>query len=130
MIRSMSAFADALPAGFDGVFLWDFLRSAWGGTKIQPMDFDCVVERCGHFLAFETKAPGVPIPEGQQITFDALVRDPHWTVVYCAKRPEDICGWDVQTRFGRNHFTGDAAALRSWCALWFIHVSARRGKDG
>jgi len=60
------------PAGFDGIFSWDFLKPAFQGTKIEPMDLDAVVERNGHVLVFETKDSGKEIPYGQKITLKTL----------------------------------------------------------
>ena len=57
-----------MPAGYDGEFAWDFLKPAFHGTKIEPMDIDAIVERNGHRLIFETKSHGESIPMGQQIT--------------------------------------------------------------
>jgi hypothetical protein len=121
-IKHKKTFADSKAAGFDGVFFWDFLKGAFGPT-IEPMDFDGVVERRGAFLVFETKAPGVTLPEGQRITLEALIQDPRFTVVLCAKRPEDIGGWEVWHKYGRAVIPGDAAALRAWCAAWYDYVN-------
>jgi len=46
-IKYPDTFMDALPAGFDGVFDWDFLITAFAPTKIQPMDIDGIIERKG-----------------------------------------------------------------------------------
>ena len=51
MIVFPERFKQASPAGFDGVFDWDFLEPAFGGTKIMPMDIDAVVERKGRILS-------------------------------------------------------------------------------
>lgn len=64
-------FQQAKPAGFDGLFDWDFLKGAFGPV-IMPMDLDGVVERNGRFLVFETKEPGKTIPRGQEISLKAL----------------------------------------------------------
>lgn len=74
MIKYPERFNEATPAQFDGIFDWDFLLPAFKGTKIQPTDIDAVVERHGKFLIFETKAPGTPIPMGQTIMLEALLR--------------------------------------------------------
>lgn len=68
MIRNHQKFQQWLPALFDGEFHWDFIRPAFKGTKIEPMDYDAVVERNGHRLIMETKESGKSIPIGQQIT--------------------------------------------------------------
>ena len=67
-INYRSRFQSWLPALFDGEFDWDFLLPAWKDTKIQPMDFDAVLERRGHFLIYETKIKGKGVPKGQSIT--------------------------------------------------------------
>jgi hypothetical protein len=74
MIYNQDKFDSAKPAGFDGIFVWDYLKKAFYPTKIQPMDFDAVVERNGCFLVFETKTPGVEIPLGQRLTLEMFVR--------------------------------------------------------
>jgi len=70
MIHSPRQFGLWLPAGFDGVFEWDFLDGAFG-PSIRPMDHDCVVERNGQFLVFETKQAGVALQAGPRRAFEA-----------------------------------------------------------
>jgi len=86
-------FAQAKPAGFDGIFDWDFLKPAFIGTKIEPMDIDGVVERRGKVLLFETKAQGKDIPMGQRITLERLILigrgDIHLMILY-GKTEKDI----------------------------------------
>ena len=119
MIRNMAEFSRALPAGFDGVFHWDFLHGAFGGNpKVKPMDFDAVVERHKRFLVFETKTPGAPVDDGQRKCLQRLVLDPRFTVVFCAKQPRDIDGWQVLTHLGYEPYRGNAHALRTWCSDW------------
>lgn len=74
MIQHPDAFNQSKPANYDGLFDWDFLRSAFEPTKIEPTDIDAVVERCGNFLCFETKAPGVEIPMGQAMALERLIK--------------------------------------------------------
>jgi hypothetical protein len=125
MIRNPAEFERAKPAGYDGLFCWDFLKGAFG-PKIEPMDFDGVVERRGHFLVFETKRDSVEMSLGSEITFAALLKSPRWTVILCEKHPDDIQGWTVWTRAGQQHYRGDSRALYEWCAQWFRSVSADR----
>ena len=73
-IHHPNKFYQALPAGFDGLFGWDFLKPAFAGTKVEPMDVDAMVERYGKFLLFETKNVGKEIPLGQQIALESAVR--------------------------------------------------------
>lgn len=66
MIRHKERFDEMRPAGFDGVFDWDFLIEAFAPTRIQPTDVDFIVERNGYFLVFETKhADNIEVPTGQ-----------------------------------------------------------------
>ena len=80
MIKHPDGFWRSKPAGFDGVFDWEFLKPAFEGTRIMPMDLDAVVERNGRFLVFETKSPGKCVPVGQRITLDALLKTRKFTV--------------------------------------------------
>lgn len=68
MLYNEEKFRAWSPAGFDGLFDWDFIMPAFAGTKIRPMDLDCVIERMGHVLIFETKECDKTIPIGQAIT--------------------------------------------------------------
>ena len=83
MIRDRDEFDKDLPAGFDGVFDWDVFKQAgcFGDTKIEPMDFDGVVDRNKHYLVFETKNNGAEIPTGQRITLENLHIAKTFTVI-------------------------------------------------
>ena len=118
MIRNRRIFDDCLPAGFDGVFMWDFLKPAWAGTKIEPMDIDAHVERYGAHLLFETKEPGADVPEGQRIALKAFASRPRISVVHCAKRAEQINGFAVWAHGQETMFPGDYTALVEWCRMW------------
>jgi hypothetical protein len=120
VIEYPEAFDRSLPAGFDGVFEWDFLRGCFGPT-IMPMDFDAVVERKGNFLVFETKDAGVPIKDGQRRTLTELIKRPHFTVIILrGKREANIDGFTVWQK-GRvsRHPHADADDLRAYCTAWF-----------
>jgi hypothetical protein len=73
-VKFEETFEKAAPAGFDGLFDWDFIIPAFAPTKIEPMDIDGVVERKGNFLIFETKHEGKDIPLGQKITLENLLK--------------------------------------------------------
>ena len=124
-IHSPRQFASRRPAGFDGIFDWDFLIGAFG-PSIEPMDFDAVVERYGHFLVFETKDQGVPVPEGQRICLRAFARRPKNTVVIVTgKTAATIHGCEVwRGDVTMAYPEWDAAALRRWCEAWFAIVEA------
>jgi hypothetical protein len=97
-IHTPERFNQARPAGFDGLFDWDFLKPAFAPTKIQPMDWDGVVERGGHFLTFETKAPGQEVPLGQRITLETAVMTGFHTVFLIKGKTQlDIQGLEVWT---------------------------------
>jgi len=79
-----------LPANYDGKFDWDCFKEygCFGNTKIEPMDFDGVVERKRNYLIFETKDDGKSVPKGQEITLHNLNKAKSFTVVTIwPKRP-------------------------------------------
>jgi hypothetical protein len=104
MIVFPERFKQAFPAGFDGVFDWDFLEPAFGGTKIMPMDIDAVVERKGRILLFETKADSKQIPVGQRITLETFLKIGKGLItvfIVYGKTPETITGleeWHFSTK--------------------------------
>jgi hypothetical protein len=78
------------PDGYDGEFDWDFLKDVWGG-RIEPMDFDCVVEKGGEFLVLETKGRNGHILAGHERVFQNLIESPKWTLmVIYGKLPETV----------------------------------------
>lgn len=50
------------------------LKGLFPLASILPSDIDFIVERNGRFLIGEIKLQGTPIPAGQQILFDNLLR--------------------------------------------------------
>ena len=82
MIRNEDNFNADLPAAYDGKFDWDIFHESkcFGNTKIQPMDFDGVVERKCHYLVFESKDVGKDVPMGQAITLNNLHEAKSFTV--------------------------------------------------
>ena len=115
----------ALPAGFDGQFHWDYLKPAWQGTTIEPMDIDAMVERHGAFLLFETKEAGQALPQGQAIALATLARLPVFTIIHCAKRPEAVNGFEVWARGKRSCYSGRADALIDFCRSWLQYQDER-----
>ncbi len=73
-IKYPKSFESSLPAGYDGIFDWEFLLPVFKGTKITPTDIDALVERYGRILIFETKQPGKGIPLGQVKALETLLR--------------------------------------------------------
>jgi len=89
-IKYPNRFAEARPAGYDGLFDWDFLRGCFP-RGIMPMDFDGVVELGGQFLVFETKQPGKQPEEGQILCFKALLEISNFTIfMLYGKTPKTI----------------------------------------
>lgn len=91
MLHSRKRFNQWLPALFDGEFDWDFLKPAFKETKIEPMDYDAVVERKGHFLIFATNVPGKEINLGQRITLTNEWRRRSSIIHLEGKTPQTIC---------------------------------------
>jgi len=115
MIKNPEAFEENLPAGYDGFFDWDFLKEAFSRPKITPMDFDCVIERNGHFLVFETKKPGMVISEGQKITLATAVATGFWTCIFLeTKQGHEIRRWQVWRFAERGRIPGDGLVERRW----------------
>jgi hypothetical protein len=64
----------------EGIWDWGILDNCFpGGMKVS--DIDGFFERKRNFLVFECKSPGVPIPKGQQISFDNMVKTGLFTVI-------------------------------------------------
>ena len=72
MLRNPEEFKSSLPAGYDGLFDWDFIVAAGAFPRgIEPMDIDASVEVGGRLLCWETKAPGTKMKRGQRM---AIIR--------------------------------------------------------
>ena len=128
MIRNPAKFHAWPPASFDGVFDWDFLKPAFLGTKIMPMDLDATIERGGHFLGFETKEPGTPIPQGQAITLTKMWAS-GWTIMHIdGKTPETIQGlciyWEGGYDLSSDEMVGSRPVAK--CGANFVVFQARR----
>lgn len=115
MIKDEKAFEENPPAGYDGFFDWDFLKQAFPRPKLEPMDFDCVIERNGRFLVFETKVPGQVIPEGQRITLATAVATGFCRVIFLeTKQGHEIRRWQVWRLVEPGHPPGDGVVVRRW----------------
>ena len=97
-IHYPSTFKKSPPAGFDGIFDWSWTEGCFGNPKITPMDLDAVVERRGNFVLFETKNPGVPIPQGQQITLNSFYNLGVFTIIFIEgkENPEKVQLWSAK----------------------------------
>jgi hypothetical protein len=121
-------FRQAKPAAYDGEFDWDFLLPAFRGTKVEPMDWDGVVERRSRFLVFETKPPDKDVPDGQRITLETAVKTGWFTVIVTyGKNQFEIERFEVWTlRNGAVHkkqYSGGADRLLAVTSDWFDRAS-------
>lgn len=64
-----------------GFWDWSILDGCFGEGKASISDIDGVIERKGKCLFIETKRPGVLIPQGQQITHQALIKSGHSVLI-------------------------------------------------
>lgn len=130
-------FKAAQPAGFDGVFDWDFLLPAFP-RRIQPMDWDGVVEINHRFLVFETKEPGLEIPVGQEICLKRAVMTGRFTVIIVfGKTALEIRGFEIWSCrngevFKKRFNGGNARELLVHVGEWTRHAETlfRRSGNG
>lgn len=68
---------------------WDW-RPIFGSFAhdVRPMDIDCIVERKGQFLVFETKRANGDVPRGQEIALERLSVLPQFTVAKLFGEPD------------------------------------------
>ena len=95
---------------------WGFLDSCFDGTRIRITDVDGLVERREHFLLIEAKSSGAPIPQGQAILFNALIKNPNWHVLIiwgATNKPEDAQFW------GRKKFKADETKIQELVHRWY-----------
>lgn len=103
-IRDEQRFRENTPAGFDGLFDWDFLNKCWP-RGIRPCDVDAQVEIGGHFLKFETKSPpSNPLQTTERGQAQTIVRSMQCSGQYLTyilmqgKKAEEI-GWVWVVRY-------------------------------
>lgn len=92
-IRNQEIFDKEAPAGFDGVFDWDYLIPAVQkatGRRIEPMDIDCHIEVNGQHLIFETKRRNASIPNGQKKALLELWAKGDHTVIFMWGKSEPV----------------------------------------
>ena len=106
-----------------GLWDWGILDGCFGETMIKPTDVDGFVERKGKFLWLETKALGVVVPTGQQLTFDALIKTGIFTIFIIwgsANVPQEI---QVMTFLGKHTKEEcDLEKLRDLTSRWYRWV--------
>lgn len=109
-------------AFMDGVWDWGILSGCFGNTQISPTDIDGFVERKGKFLILETKAPGVEVKRGQEITFEALVKFAGAVVIVIwgnRDNPERIKVYSQKEPNGKEYADADVSKLRWLVSSWF-----------
>ena len=121
-IRNFDRFKDEMPAGFDGVFHWDFLCDEFKkatGRRIEFMDIDAMVEIKGHHLVLETKGPGVPVPGGQRIALRALWAKGRSLILILQGRDYPITG-EIWYPYGNQKIMSEVTRddLREICYSW------------
>ena len=100
-IKHPDTFIRTAPQQFDGVFDWSWTQGCFGTkpdgspSRITPMDIDAVIERKSHFLIFETKGVGVPVPNGQMYMLQAMYRRGGATMLFIQGKlaPEKAMVW-------------------------------------
>ena len=107
----------------DGLWDWGVLRGCFGNTKIEPTDIDGFVERNGKFLILETKDNGVEIKQGQQLTFNALVKTGLFTIIVIWGNPGNPKRIRVITsKADRNFKNSSLEQLRDIVSQWFNYA--------
>lgn len=122
-IKYPETFHNSKPAGYDGVFDWSWTKGCFGNTNITPMDFDGVVERNGHCLIFESKKPGVEIPDGQKWALERLRKAKSFTVmkIWGKEIPERI---EMLYKNGKVEVYEGIEAAKERVAAWFKNADS------
>jgi len=121
-IRHKSNFKRSTPAGFDGAMHYDWINEAFSDTRITGTDFDCVVERWGHFLIIESKDEKKKVPRGQIITLSRLWAAGKCTVFFSSPkdRPEIIhVVWERELEYDpETHYIQDFREAMGLVSRW------------
>lgn len=111
---------------------WGFLDGCFSGTRIRVSDLDGIVERNGEFLVIEAKSAGAPIPKGQAIMFERMVRTGRHTVfVFWGQpsTPERMRVYSAKFPAG-TEFETDLDGARRLVAAWFSRASGMKPQGG
>jgi hypothetical protein len=128
VIKFPRAFATSNPAGFDGLFDWDFLDDIWP-RNIRPCDIDASVDDRGkRILMFETKAPGAVLSDARQQHLAAYIEIGQGkiiTFVLYGKNAAAICKmeiwwWSPNRQEVMKKVVDPATSdmVRSYCLRW------------
>lgn len=105
-----------------GIWDWAILDGCFGDTKIKPTDIDGFVERKGNFLILETKQPDAGVPEGQELTFKALVNKAGAVVIVIfgkQNKPERLRVYSSLYPDGLDVIDPKGERLRRYVSEWF-----------
>jgi len=134
-IKYPDTFIRTAPEAFDGLFDWSWTQGCFGtkrdGTpsRITPMDIDAIIERKGHFLVFETKGIGVPVPDGQMYMLQAMYRRGRATILFIQGKinPEKAMVWcEEGFKSGKvmNCFADtDRLRMHEFVKSWYQHAN-------
>ena len=124
-IKHVDAFLASPPAGFDGVFDWEWMEDLFD-RGIKPMDIDCLVhvrprpDGKNRFLVLETKDLGKAVPGAQLEALNALhdIRPACFTVMLLWTKARPIWGeWWPQGSLKKLQWSRPAEAeyrIREW----------------
>lgn len=113
----------------EGIWDWGILKGCFGDTRIEPTDVDGLVERNGHFLLLEAKAPGVPVKQGQWWTFNALRNTGYFTIIVVwgqTNAPEAMQVLYPPPLAAGPKKQADLNDLRNVVSWWFARVNRKR----
>lgn len=103
-----------------GLWDWALLDGCFGESKISPTDIDGFVERNGHVLILETKAPEASIPRGQEIMFVNLTKYNAATVLVIwgnTNNPQMMQRWEHG--YATRKIEADTGTLRNAVVYWY-----------
>lgn len=102
---------------------WSILNGCFGDTIIRMQDIDGEVERNFKFLRIETKLPGVPLKQGQEIALKHYADNPQNTVLVLWGHPGKPTQVRIITKYNDRTIPCDLECLRSIVNTWFRHAS-------
>lgn len=96
--------------------------------KAGATDFDCVVERRGHFIMFEFK-PNKYVPRGQAIMFDALY-DQGWDILVVVDKDLKQGKLEVSLWKDPSWYTMSPSELKDLARRWYDEASTQARGSG
>lgn len=101
---------------------WENFNDCFEDTNIRITDVDGLIERKGHFLLLETKLPGVDVPKGQAILFDAIIKQKNWNVLVIWGKTDMPRHWKL---WGKEKvYSGGLFDLKDFISRWFHHADS------